>query len=128
MTSPKTEGFILVLVIVALSLVGVVMLVLTEGANTMLFHADRAYLEAVERNLTASGLAWARQRAAQGDAVPLSAPTQLDVSRLQGGQAALTVSFTRLDSAAASVRIETRCVKGRHAFKTSDEHVVDLAR
>jgi len=123
----KAEGFVLVLVIVALSLVGVVMFVLTEGSNTMLFQADRAYLGAVERNLTASGLAWARHQAVQGDAVPSTGPIELDVSRFKGRQAVLVVSFTRIDSAAASVRVETSCVKGRHAFKTSDEYAVGLA-
>jgi hypothetical protein len=128
MRNPKTEGFVLVLVIVALGLVGVVMLVLTEGANTMLFHADRAYLEAVERNLTASGLAWARQQAVQSDAAASAVSTELDVTRLKGPQAALTVSFTSVESAAATVQVGTRCAKGRHIFQTSDEHTLNLAR
>lgn len=127
MTNAKTKGFVLVLVIVALSFVGVVMLVLTEGANTMLFQADRASLEVVERNLIASGLAWARHRAVQGDTAPSTGPTELDVSRIKGRQATLVVSFSRIDSDAATVRIETHCVKGRHEFKTSDEYVIDLA-
>ena len=118
----------MVLVIVALSLVAVVMLVLTEGANTMLFHADRAYLEAVERNLTVSGLAWARQETAQRDAAASAAPIELDVSRLKGPQAALTVSFVRVESAAATVQVGTRCAKGRHVFQTADEYVLNLAR
>jgi len=37
------------------------MLVLAGGANTMLFQSDTAYLQAVERNLVASGLAWAKR-------------------------------------------------------------------
>ena len=128
MKQTKKRGFVLTLVIVALGLMGVVMAVLTGGANTMLFQADRAYLEAVERNLTASGLAWARHRVVQGDVVPSTVPTELDVSRLKGRQAALAVSFTRIDSLSASVQLETNCVKGRHAFKASDEHTLDLPR
>lgn len=126
MKGARKEGFILTLVIVALGLLGVVMAVLTGGANTMLFHADRAYLQAVERNLKASGLAWARHRAAQTDAVASVEPAELDTSSLAVRQATLTVAFTKVGTGTVDVRIETTSAKGRHRLNASNDYVLPL--
>ena len=60
MKATGQNGFVMILVIMALAAIGVVMFVLTDDANTMIFESDTAYLRATQRNLTASALAWAR--------------------------------------------------------------------
>jgi hypothetical protein len=122
----RKDGFVLALVIVALGLLGVVMAVLTGGANTMLFQADRAHVQAVERNLTASGLAWARYRSAQTDTVTSAEPAELDTSALADRQATLTVAFTEVGTDTVDVRIETTSAKGRHRLDASNDYVLPL--
>ena len=128
MKAARKEGFVLALVIVALGLLGVVMAVLTGGANTMLFHADRAHVQAVERNLKASGLAWARHRAAQTDTVTSAEPAELDTSSLAVRQATLTVAITKIGTDTVDVRIETTSAKGRHRLSASNDYVLPLIR
>ena len=114
----RERGFILLFVIMALIVVGIATLVLTDGANTMLFHADRAYLHAVERNLIASGLAWAGEKAAGRD-VPIGEPVHLDVTAVGCREARLAVQFLEVHSGKAAVRIATFCRKGRCVLDTS---------
>jgi hypothetical protein len=120
----KTDGFVLVLVIVALSLTGVVMAVLTAGANTMLFHADRAHCQAVQRNLRVSGLAWARHRVAEPNNTVASEPVELDAATLSAREATLTVSFLDADTGSRRVQIDTACFKGRQALNTTQTYTV----
>ena len=128
MKAPKADGFILVLVIVALGFTAVVMAVLTAGANTMLFHADRAQCEAVQRNLCVSGLAWARRCIAEPNRAVARGPVKLDTSALSNRSATLTVSFLTADDSTGQIQIETRCAKGRHALNTTDTYTVPPTR
>lgn len=127
MRKANKSGFVLSMVIVALGLLAVVMAVLTEGTNTMLFHADRAYLQAVERNLAASGLAWARRQSLQGQAAVSAEPVALDVASLHVRQGSLAVSFVQVGPAGAEVRIEASCVKGRRSLHDEHEYAIEPA-
>jgi len=124
----RQRGFVLTLVIVALGLMGVVMAVLAGASNTMLFHADRAQVEAVERNLTASGLAWARHQRRQADAALSAEPVELDVHAFGIPQARLAVSLARADAESVDVRVEASCTKGRQTARTQRQYTVGLAR
>jgi hypothetical protein len=115
----RNEGFILTLVIVALTLMGVVMFVLTEGSNTMLFQADAAYLHATERNLIASGLAWAREKASSSVGTPGSEPVELDTAAFGLPNTRLVVRLVDVQNGTAKVQIETSCRKGRRTLRSS---------
>jgi hypothetical protein len=121
MKTAKNDGFVLVLVIVALSLTAVVMAVLTAGANTMLFHADRAHAQAVQRNLRTSGLAWARHRLADPN-VAATGPVALETDALSARETILTVSFLTSDVGAGQIHIETACSKGRQTLKATESY------
>ncbi len=121
MRTAKRRGTVLTLVIVALTLMAVVLSVLSEGANTMLFQADAAYCQAVQRNLTASALAWGQSQASHGSAVAPTDPVELDSRFLSERQAALTVRFVRISDATADIRIETSCSKGRQRLTESQD-------
>jgi len=114
----RERGFILLFVVMAMIVVGIATFVLTGGANTMLFHADRAFLHAVERNLIASGLAWAGEKAAGRD-VRIGEPVDLDVTAVGCREARLAVQFLEVRSGKAVVRITASCRKGRCALDTS---------
>lgn len=126
MKKVRKSGFILSLVIVALGLLGVVMAVLGQGTNTMLFHADRAYLRAVERNLTASGLAWARHQVLQGQAAVSAEPIGLDIGSLNVRQGTLAVSFVQVGATSVDVRVEARCAKGRRSVSGEHDYAIGL--
>jgi hypothetical protein len=125
MNGKRQAGFILALVIVTLALVGVAMFVLTEGANTMLFRADAAHVRAVERDLIASGLAWAQQRIAAVDP-PADEPVELSTASLGAPGAQLVVRILEVRPDEARVQIETACRKGRQTRHTSRTYAVPL--
>ena len=115
----RNQGAILTLVIVALMLVGVVMFVLTEGSNTMLFQADAAYLQAVQRDLIGSGLAWARQKVSGPAEVQSTDPVELDTAAFGLPNARLVVRILEVQSGTAKVHIETSCHRGRQTLRMS---------
>ena len=112
-------------VIIALSLVAMAMLVLAEGANTLLFQADTAHGQAVERNLTASALAWAQTQVARGTAPENGNLIALDSTQVGDQHAHLTVEFVRLDDATADILIQNDCTKGRQTFSQSTRYAID---
>ncbi len=118
----RKRGAILTFVIVALMLMGVVMFVLTGGANTMLFEADTAYVQAVERNLIASGLAWAKERAASYVSSPNTEPVELNTAAFGLPNAKLVVRILGVQDKTAQVHIETSCHKGRRELHTSRDY------
>jgi hypothetical protein len=118
----RNRGTILTLVIVALTLMGVVMFVLTGGANTMLFQADTAYLRAMERNLIASGLAWAKERASSDPGAPSTEPVELDAAAFGLPNTRLIVQILGVQENTARVHIETSCHKGRRTLHTARDY------
>ena len=82
MKKPRQKGFVLILVITAMAIIGLEMYVLTGGANTMLFQSDMAYLKACERNLITSGLAWAKQNIRNNSRETFEKTVELDVSKM----------------------------------------------
>jgi hypothetical protein len=115
----RNQGAVLSLVVVALMMVGIVLFVLTEGANTMLFRADTACVQAVERNLIASGLAWAREKAAGDAGARVTEPVDLNTTAFNAPDARLVVQIVEVQREAAKVRIETSCRKGRRTLHSS---------
>jgi hypothetical protein len=126
MKTRNCKGFLLSLVIVAMALMGVVMAVLTQGANIMLFHADTAQMQAVESNMIASGLAWARARIAAGNAPALAEPIALDTAVFGARNTTLAVSILHVQDTQAKVRIKTSCTKGRCTLNTDRDYTIDL--
>jgi hypothetical protein len=119
-------GVVLTLVIVALILTGVVMFVLTEGGNAMLFRADTAYLQALERNLITSGLALAQQKVSGG--LPIEGPFEPNLAAFGVPNARLLVRVLEVQSDKARVHIETSCRKGRRTLDTSRDYTILLRK
>jgi Tfp pilus assembly protein PilX len=124
MTRPR--GFILIFVIMVLILVGIAAFVRTAGANTMLFHADGAQLRAVERNLIASGLAWASEKVSAGGDLPVGQTVDLDVAAFGCPSARLAVQIEAVQDGKATVRIESSCRKGRRSFEASRSFAIPV--
>jgi len=126
MRTRNNKGFLLTFVIVALALMGTILFVLAGGSNAMLFHADTAWLQAVERNLVASGLAWARANIAANGAAAVGEPVELSTEAFDAPNAGLTVKITQVQTDRAAVRIAISCSKGRRTLSTVRDYIIDL--
>ncbi len=113
----QPEGFAIILTLVLIVLIGAGLFVLTGISNTMTFEADIAQLVAVERNLTASGLAWAKQNKPGQSDDATSEVTQLDVGQIGIADANLSVAFDVNEDGKSEVLIKTRCRRGRHTLR-----------
>ena len=118
------SGFVLVFVIVAIILIGTEMYVLAGMANTMQYQSHRAYLKACERNLTASGLAWARENTQKSSGENFGKTIELDVSELDILGSALEVTFSA-DGDVSKVRIQTSCSRGRQTLKDGGTYKIE---
>jgi len=124
----RQRGFTLTFVIIALIMVGVAMFVLTGGSNAMLFHADSDYLQAVERDLIASGLAWARTKISADPNQAVGQSVELDVAEFDCPGARLAVQVLEVQGGQARVRVETSCSKRRRTLDTSRSYTVSIPR
>jgi len=128
MRKRNNKGFLLTLVIVALALMGTVLFVLAGGSNVMLFQADTAWLQATERNLTVSGLAWARASIPPNGDIAVGKPVVLATEAFNAPNAGLTVDIVQAEAGHATVRITTSCSKGRRALTACRDYTIDLPR
>jgi hypothetical protein len=105
MNGTMRTGLAMLYVLAAIALVGGAVYLLTDACGTMAFETRRMYVDACARNLTASGLAWARHSkvgspgadvsAKSLDAEPLAVPDAgLDVT-IRGADAFVSISFRR---------------------------------
>ncbi|MFQ6034586.1 MAG: hypothetical protein ACE5NM_01910 [Sedimentisphaerales bacterium] len=123
----RKNGFVLILVIMVVGLIGVVMFVLTEDANTMLFQSNTAYLEAVERNLVTSGLAWAKHNLI-GDKEQIFHKTiGLDVTDLNIRDANLSIVIGPGRDKEIEVEVSASCSRGRRTLRHHDRYKIRVS-
>ena len=103
-------------VVVILGLIGIYMIVLASDANIFGFQADRAYLEACQQNLTASGLNWAKKNV--GTSKMTIGPIELDASDMGIKNAVLRVKFAAGEKGKSQVEINTSCSKARQRLSS----------
>lgn len=119
----RQNGFIMVFVIVILTLIGMYMIVLTGDANTLLFQADIAYLEACEQNLTASSLAWAEKNIDN-----TMAPTgafELDAAAMNIRGAVISINVSPEKNGASQVQISTSCSRARQTLTSVRKFTIE---
>jgi len=123
MKNLRQNGFVLVLVIAAIAAIGAEMFVLTGMANTILFQSDIAYLEVVERNLVASGLAWASRNIKNQSKETFNKTIELDVTDMNIRRSTLAVIIAMPKDKQAEVQIDTSCGRGRHTLRHSNKYI-----
>ncbi|UCC98580.1 MAG: hypothetical protein JSW66_01545 [Phycisphaerales bacterium] len=126
MKALKKRGFVLILVITAIAVIGIEMFVLAGVANTMQFQSHRAYLQACRRNLTASGLAWARQNVPDkaGEVAPQT--IELDVSKMNVRGSRLDLTVSPPSDRQVEILIRTSCTRGRQTLKGENKYEIAL--
>jgi len=100
--------------------------VLTSGANTLLFQADTAYLEACKRNLITSGLAWAKRNIRNNNRETFDKAVELDVSKMDIRASSLIVTISIPTDKEPQVQINASCSRGRRTFRGDDKHKIRL--
>jgi len=122
MKAEKQNGFVLVLVIMALALVGVEMFILAGGSSAILFQADNAYLTACERNLVESGLVWSEKNIKKNGRETFDKSVKLDITDMDISRAALSVTVDAPEKKEAKVLIETCCSRRRRTIRHRKEY------
>jgi len=122
----RQNGFALLLVIIVIALVGAATCVLAGGANTMLFQSNTAYLEACERNLRASGLAWAKQNIKNRNQESFNRVVELDTANLGIRSSSLNVFISISEDKQAEVQINTSCSRARQTFKRDNRYIIEI--
>jgi len=126
MKKTRQNGFVLILVIVAIAVIGVQMSVFADIANTMQFQTQNAYLKACERNLLASGLVWAKENVREKSSEIFDRTIQLDVSKLNIRDSALAVTANIASDEEAEVQIYTSCSRSRQTLRETGKYRIKL--
>ncbi len=122
----RQNGFVLILVITAIAVIGIEMFVLAGIANNMQFQSNTAYLKACERNLLASGLVWARQNVQDRGREIFDKTIELDVNEMNIRGSTLSVTISTPAEEEPEVQINTSCSRGRQTLKGSGKYRVGL--
>jgi hypothetical protein len=126
MEDKRENGFVLILVIAVIAVVGLEMFVLAGSSNIILFQADTAYLRAVRSNLVASGLAWAKRNIKDQNKEIFDKTTELDVTMMNVRNANLSVIAGAPGGKEVQVQIRTSCSKSRQTLRSDDKYAVGL--
>jgi hypothetical protein len=122
----RQQGFVLILVIMAIIVFGIELFALSGIANTMQFESNAAYLNACRRNLLASGLAWARENGGDKSGEVFDTTVQLDVKKMNIRGSVLDVTIRRTSDGRAEVQIDTSCSRGRRTLKGAGKYGIEL--
>lgn len=126
MKNERKNGFVLVLVILAMAIIGATMLVLSAGAKTMVFQSNTAYLQACQRNLVASGLAWAKQQIKSQSKENLDRTIRLDVTETDIRGSTLAVFIRIPTDKEPEVQINASCSRARRTLRHDDKYRIEL--
>jgi hypothetical protein len=124
MKNEKNKGFILILIVMLIALIGIVVSLLTEASNTMVFQSNKTYLQACERNLIASGLAWSKINIKKENGDISDKMIELDVSEMDIHGSSLAVNLSSSAEARPQVRIRTSCSRGRQTLKSDNTYII----
>jgi hypothetical protein len=122
----RQQGFVLILIIMAIIVFGIELFALSGIANTMQFESNAAYLNACRRNLLASGLAWARENGGDKSGEVFDTTVQLDVKKMNIRGSVLDVTIRRTSDGRAEVQIDTSCSRGRRTLKGAGKYGIEL--
>lgn len=128
MKNPQQNGFVLILVVVAIALVAAMMTVLTGSANKILFQSDTAYLQACRRNLVTSGLAWAKRNVENESKETFHRTIELDVTSMSISGATLSVNIDIRKDREPEVQINTSCSRVRWTLRHNEKYRIGLRK
>ena len=116
----------LILVIMAMAVIGIEMFALAGVANTMQFQSNTAYLQACRRNLTASGLAWAKQNIPNKTGENAYQAIKLETSEMNIRGSDLDLTVSRSSEAQADILVKSSCSRGRQTLRGESKYKISL--
>jgi len=122
MKHKKNNGFVLLMAILTIPLVGAAIFLLSVGSRTLTADADRAYLNACNRNLTDSALTLLHH--APQNALPQlpDRTIALDIDTLQIPSAQLTLTFPEPNAPNDPIILKSTC--SRHRLQRSHTRLI----
>ena len=120
----RPKGFVVIMTLSLVTLLGGALLIMTLSSKTLAFDANWAYYQACERNLAASGFAWADYQVLHLDKVLTVEPLNLDIESMQIPQGGLTISLADPNIAELTVEVKTTC--GRESMLLHRVHKYSL--
>jgi len=122
----RKNGFVLIIVVTAIAIIGIEMFVLTGVSNTILFQSDTAYLQALQRNLVASGLAWAEQQVKSQSKENLDKTIELDINNMNIRGSTLAVFIRIPAEREPQVQINASCTQARRTLSHDERYRIEL--
>ena len=107
MKKTRENGFVLILVVAMIAFIGAEMFVLTAASRVIAYQANRTYLDACERNLTASAIVWAKHNPKSKSAEEPSDTVELDTQGLNISNAGLSVTVNKTEDGDIRVEIDS---------------------
>jgi hypothetical protein len=117
------NGFVLLFVIIIMALISIVTFVLIEDSKTLLFQTNQAYLKATERDLIASGLAWASLH--NEDTEVFNNTVELDITKMPIRNSILKVRIDVPVGKKPQVQINTSCTRARRTLGHNRTYRID---
>ena len=102
------------------------MFALTGVSNTMMSQSDTAYLHACERNLRASGLAWAERNIKNESREIFDRTIELDVTYMDIRGLTLAVTIGTPKNKEVEVLINSSVSRGRRTLRHKDKYRIEL--
>lgn len=117
MKSHRQKGFTLFIVIVFLSLVGVILVVLSNNMKNLAYETTAERLKVFNDVLASSSLAWAKQNRLELVKNGVGETIELDVSDygINGGSSAIEVM--EIEKGEMKIEVKTACSRGRIKLK-----------
>jgi len=117
------NGFVMIMVIACMSLIGTMLFVLIHGSNNLRLESKHLYFKACQRNLTASGLSWARhQLKIAGKNTALN--TNLDTKSLGIAGSTLQISIDHVDANSNRAQIKTTYKRGEKSIQHKNSYSI----
>ena len=101
------------------------MLFLSSASNTMNFQTNKVYLEECERNLTSSGLSWAKVNLKNGTITDFNEPIPLDVNDMKILHSSLELKISNPNNEQNEIQIRTSCGQARLNRSTQKTFVIN---
>jgi len=124
MRQTNRNGYVIILAVTAIALVGAALFILAGLANSMLFDANQAYLQAYNRNLSASALAWTQHNSDKLSGSAQAEEIRLDISRLNIPDGDLRITLLEPRRKHPRLQIDTECRCDRMKLKRSDTYLI----
>ena len=109
----KQNGFILIIVVFILSLVGLAMILLSSSSTIMAFGSSTAALEANCQNIMVSSMTWAEQNRERLLQLGQDATVQLDISSLGISRSACQIAVKKIEDRGLEIEITVSCIQGK---------------